>query len=95
MEPNTTPLAARPVCRVCGNLVNPARDVAFGVAGKVLFVAHAGRCADFIRSTSQSAGKLARLLLEAKQPKLMHNLRQGAQIAQRVIDALMHTPTPD
>lgn len=73
-------LSAAPIlCRVCRKPVTPATGVAIGVLGKPLFYACKGRCADFVQESVQSTGRVVRLLMEAKQPKLTKQIKKSVK----------------
>lgn len=56
-------------CKVCGLAVDPATDVLFGAAGKPLFAAHTGACADLVRAGTKVVGNTLRNLLVLKAPR--------------------------
>jgi hypothetical protein len=53
-------------CAVCGKPVDPAVDIAMGVAKTPLFVVHAEGCRDTVRT----GVRVARDMLEARYPLL-------------------------
>jgi hypothetical protein len=71
-------------CRVCRRPVTPAGGVAFGVAGKPIFYAHTGECADTITEATGTFGKFVRIAIEAKVPGLFDQITRGIDKAQRL-----------
>lgn len=72
-----------PMCRVCGKPVS-SKDVAFGVVDQPLFYAHDGDCAEVIAGTTETIGKLTRILLESKHPEFLKQAKRGIDKLQRL-----------
>lgn len=75
-------------CKVCGKPVNPDKDILFGALGNPLFAAHAEVCAPLVRDTTQTAGRIALDLLQARKPELHKSLIDSVAMAKRVLAAV-------
>ena len=71
-------------CRICGQPVDPAKDVLFGAAGKPLFAAHAGDCAHKVKQGVGILGQTIKGLLRQKAPRALDLLSTAVELAGQV-----------
>jgi hypothetical protein len=74
-------------CRVCGQPVDPTKDVMFGAAGRPLFAAHEGACADKVRQGAGLLGDTLRGLLRQKAPRASAVFETAAKVMSQVQQA--------
>jgi hypothetical protein len=71
-------------CRICGQPVDPAKDVMFGAAGKPLFAAHSGDCANKVKQGVGILGQTLQGLIRQKAPRAFDVLNTAVQLAGQV-----------
>lgn len=71
-------------CRICGQPVDPQRDIMFGAAGRPLFAAHAGECEAKVRQGVGLIGQTLQGLLRQKAPQVFELLGTAVKLAGQI-----------
>jgi len=70
-------------CRICGERIT-SDGVMFGAAGRPMFAAHNGACADKVRAGAGILGQALRGLLRQKAPRASQALDTVVELAQQM-----------